>query len=102
VALYLHVGRFSPELNAVVLLMLSALVFWRVGYVYPSRTPVLRGLTLALAALWAGMLVGMILAIPAVPPALSVASLFFPVYYVALSVALQMRRRGAALAGPRL
>ena len=31
-----------PVWNAVILLALSALVFWRIGYVYPSRTPTLR------------------------------------------------------------
>jgi phosphatidylcholine synthase len=91
VALYLYIGRFQPVTNALVLLTLSALVFWRVKYVYPSRTPVLRSLTLTLAALWGMMIVAMILALPDVPPAFTLASLIFPVYYVALSFALHFR-----------
>ena len=39
-----------------ILLVLSALVFVRIGYVYPSRTPVLRGLTIALGAVWGVMI----------------------------------------------
>src|SRR4026208_1884877 len=35
VALYLYAGRLPPVLNAAVLLVLSALVFVRIGYVYP-------------------------------------------------------------------
>ena len=42
-----------PAVNAIVLVVLSALVFVRIGYVYPSRTPALRGLTLALGWAWA-------------------------------------------------
>ena len=48
VALYLHIARAPPAMNAVILLALSVLVFWRIGYVYPSRTPTLRSLTLVL------------------------------------------------------
>ena len=52
VALYLYVADLSPRVNAMILLVLSALVFVRIGYVYPSRTPVLRGLTVALGVVW--------------------------------------------------
>jgi hypothetical protein len=38
------------------------------------------------------MIVAMILALPDVPPALTIASLVFPVYYMALSLALHIRR----------
>ena len=48
VVLYLMLFRVPPLVNAVVLLALSALVFVRIGYVYPSRTPTLRTLTLLL------------------------------------------------------
>jgi phosphatidylcholine synthase len=97
VALYLHMAGLAPALNAAVLLGLSGLVFWRIGYVYPSRTPVLRSLTIGLGVCWAVIVVAMILLLPAVPPALFGVSFVFPVYYVALSLALQLRRpvRGA-------
>ena len=66
VALYLHIAALPAVANAMILLILSALVFWRIGYVYPSRTPTLRGLTLGLAACWALVVVAMILTIPRV------------------------------------
>jgi phosphatidylcholine synthase len=75
-----------------VLLIFVALVFVRIGYVYPSRTPVLRGLTVALGAIWAAMVLAMVLAMPDVPRWLWIGSLFFPVYYFMLSLALQARR----------
>jgi phosphatidylcholine synthase len=78
--------------------VLSALVFWRVGYVYPSRTETLRPLTIVLGAVWALTIAAMILMLPDVPGWLVAASLFYPVYYVALSAALNVRRRRPALA----
>jgi phosphatidylcholine synthase len=93
VALYLHIGAFGSPANDVVLLALSALVFWRIGYVYPTRTPELRGLTLTLGAIWAAMVVAMILLMPDVPRVLFAASLVFPLYYFALSIVLHARRR---------
>ena len=73
-------------------LVLAALVFVRIGYVYPTRTPVLRGLTIALCAVWGAMVLLMILMLPEVPGVLLAASLFFPVYYVVLSLVLNARR----------
>jgi len=92
VALYLHIAALPPVGNAMILLGLSALVFWRIGYVYPSRTPTLRGLTIALAAAWGVVVVAMILAIPRVPGPLFAASFVFPVYYAVLSFVLHARR----------
>ena len=100
-ALYLHVAELGPRVNAAILLTLAALVFVRIRYVYPSRTPVLRSLTLVLGAIWAAMIVAIVLTMPDVPAKLWIASLFFPVYYFMLSLALQARRRHPAAPGPR-
>jgi phosphatidylcholine synthase len=93
VALYLYVMRLPQAVNAAILLTFSALVFVRIGYVYPSRTPVLRSVTLALAAVWTVVLVAVILAMPQVPAPLLIASFFFPVYYIVLSLVLHARRK---------
>ena len=93
VALYLYAARLPPALNAVILLVLSALVFVRIGYVYPARTPVLRGLTIALCAVWGLMTLAIILMLPDVPSLLLTTSLFFPIYYTGLSLVLNARRR---------
>jgi len=67
-------------------------VFVRIGYVYPTRTAVLRSATIALGAVWAAMVVGIILTLPAVPRWLLIGSLYFPVYYSVLSLVLHRRR----------
>jgi phosphatidylcholine synthase len=96
VALYLHAAGMHPATNAAVLLGLSVMVFVRIGYVYPSRTLVLRPLTTALGLIWAVMVVAIILQLPDVPGALLAGSLFFPVYYTVLSFTLHARRRRVA------
>ncbi len=93
VALYLFAAGLSPAVNALVLLILSGLVFWRVRYVYPTRTPILRPLTIGLGAVWSVMVVVIILMLPKVPGWLLLMSLFFPVYYTALSFVLNVHQR---------
>jgi phosphatidylcholine synthase len=93
VAVYLYVAALPRPVNAAILLVLSGLVFVRIGYVYPSRLPVLRGLTTALGVVWGAMVVAIIWLMPEVPPALLIVSLFFPVYYTVLSLVLHRRRR---------
>jgi phosphatidylcholine synthase len=92
IALYLHASGLPVAANAAILLALAALVFVRIGYVYPTRTPVLRGVTNVLCALWGLMVVAIIWTLPDVPRTLLIASLFFPVYYVVLSLTLNARR----------
>lgn len=93
VAVYLHALDLGPAVNAAILLALVVLVFVRIGYVYPSRTPVLQGLTVALGGIWAVMVLFIILQMPAPSRILVIASLFFPVYYCVLSFVLHSRRR---------
>jgi len=93
VAVYLFAAGLPRPVNAAILLGLSVLVFVRIGYVYPSRTPVLRGLTTALGLIWALMVIAIIWSMPEVRPGLLIVSLFFPVYYMVLSLVLHQRRR---------
>ena len=95
VAVYLFAAELSQALNAAILLALSGLIFVRIGYVYPTRTPELRGLTTVLGAVWASMVLAIILMMPEVPRLLLFASLFFPAYYTVLSLVLHTRRRQA-------
>ncbi len=92
IALYLFAAKLPAVLNSAILLALCVLVFVRIGYVYPSRTPVLRGLTIALCMVWGLMLLQIIAMLPEVPATLLIVSLFFPVYYFVLSLILQSRR----------
>ncbi len=95
IAVYLHAWRLGPVVNALILLALAALVFVRIGYVYPSRTPVLRTLTNLLCVIWGLMIVWIIVSMPDVPGWLLACSLFFPVYYIVLSLVLNVRRSRA-------
>jgi phosphatidylcholine synthase len=96
VVLYLMLFHTAPAVNAIVLLVLSALVFVRVGYVYPSRTPTLRPLTLLLASAWAILIAAIIVMWPSPPRWIAVASLLFPAYYTVLSFVLHARRRAVS------
>ena len=62
--------RLSAAVNAAILLLLVALVFVPIGYVYPSRTVRLRRLTVASGLVWGAMLVAHHLA-PAGPTAMA-------------------------------
>lgn len=93
VALYLHAASLAPVLNAAILLAFAVLVFVRIGYVYPTRTPVLRGLTLTLGGIWGLMVVAIAAMLPDVSGTLVIASLFYPIYYTVLSLVLHARRR---------
>jgi len=94
VALYLLVGGLPAPANAAVVVALAALVFAPVGFVYPTRTPTLRGLTLALGAVWGVAILLIIVALPDPPRWLVWGSLAYPVYYVVLSLVLNARRAG--------
>lgn len=92
VALYLYAAQLPRAFNLGILLVLSALVFVRLGYVYPTRTPVLRGPTIALGLVWTLMVAAIVVQLPEVSRVLLVGSLFFPVYYAVLSFVLHVRR----------
>ncbi len=92
VVFYLFVMHASRVVNAIVLLALAALVFVPIRYLYPTRTPTWRGMTLALGAAWGVALLVMVWQLPVMSAPLLWASLAFPVYYVMLSLAAGWRR----------
>ncbi len=93
VVFYLYVLGTPPGLNAAVVGVLAVLVFIPIRYVYPSRTPFLRPLTLALGVLWGVALLVALSQLPHPSPWLTRISLVFPVYYFALSAHLHYHRR---------
>lgn len=101
VALYLYAARMPSAVNAAILLTLAALVFVRIGYVYPSRTPVLRVLTVVLGAVWGVTVIAIVVTLPDTPRALLIGSLFYPAYYTALSLVLHGGRRRARATAAR-
>jgi phosphatidylcholine synthase len=96
VVLYLVALKVGPVVNTIVLLVLAALVFVPVRYVYPSRTRPLRRVTVALGVLWGLQMIAMMWRMPGVPAWLAWTSLVFPAYYLALSFALELRRRAGS------
>lgn len=87
VVLYIYVLQFPTTLTVGLLLALSVLVFVPIHYVYPSRTQLLRPVTIGLGMLWFGACLAFALK-PSAPWArpLAVASLGYIAYYVALSL----------------
>lgn len=92
VVFYLWALGWSPWANTAVLLAFAALVFVPIRYVYPSRTPTLRGLTVSLGGAWGAVMLWTLVQVPNPPRDLVTASLAYPAYYVALSLWLQFRR----------
>lgn len=93
VVLYLLLAEWPLTANAIVLATCVVLVFVPIRYLYPSRTPVWRLPTNLFGAAWGLSMLVMLWTYPNHPPALFWASLLFPAYYVALSLALQRSRR---------
>ena len=92
VVFYLFLMHASPIVNAIILLALAIMVFVPIRYVYPSRTPYWRTMTVALGLVWGVMLLVMVWQLPVISAALFWASLIFPAYYVVLSLAIGARQ----------
>jgi phosphatidylcholine synthase len=92
VAFYIVVLELGEVSVAVLLTVCAALVFIPVGYVYPSRTDTLRGLTLVLTTLWLVSYAVLLSEVPSPSPVWLAVSLAYVVYYVALSLYLTARR----------
>jgi phosphatidylcholine synthase len=91
VALYMYVWGLPPAANAAIILVLAALVFVPLRYVYPSRTATLAWVTVPLAGAWAALLLVIMWRLPATDGPWAALSLAFPVYYTALSMWLHAR-----------
>ena len=92
VVFYLFLMHESQVVNALVLIALAVLVFVPIRYLYPSRTPTLRALTVALGIAWGITLLVMVWQLPAISAPLLWGSLAFPIYYVVLSLVVGWRR----------
>lgn len=91
VAFYLYAGGLPNWLNGMIVCLLAAAVFVPVRYVYPTRTRTLRGLTNVLGAVWAIVLLILLVQMPEPRPWLVLASLSYPLYYTGLSLSLHVR-----------
>ena len=83
---YLYALQTGPWTNLVVILLFSLLVFVPIHYVYPTRTRLLRPVTLVLGYAWAVAMFVIALA-PHAPWTTTLAwgSTAYPLYYFVLS-----------------
>ena len=93
VALYFYVYQFAPSVCAIAILVLAALVFAPLRFLYPSRMTWMRGWTVAFGLLWGVAVALVLIRLPARSVALATLSLAFPAYYVLLSFYAQWRGR---------
>jgi phosphatidylcholine synthase len=93
IAFYAIVFRLTPTAVAAILLICAILVFVPIRYLYPSRTAALRPLTVLLTALWMVGYATILQQMPHPSPLLLDFSLFYMVYYVALSLYFTYRAR---------
>ncbi|TVQ94982.1 MAG: hypothetical protein EA397_00580 [Deltaproteobacteria bacterium] len=86
VIMYLYLLELGPWVNLGVLITLSVLVFVPIHYVYPTRTRMLRPVTVIGGFSWAAVMVLLMLQIEASwAKPVALVSLVYPVYYFALS-----------------
>lgn len=91
VAIYLFLLQVSPGTGLAITLVLSVAVFVPLRYLYPSRTRVLRPLTLTVLSLWVVGFFWLVIR-PNPDPLWLRLSLAGPVYYVGLSLILNLPR----------
>jgi phosphatidylcholine synthase len=102
VAFYLYALRFPQWLAAAIVLALAVLVAVPSYYMYPSRGATLSRLTNFFGGVWVVLLVWVLWELPVDTPAsaspaagsyaLVLISLFYPVYYMAVSWAITLHR----------
>ena len=94
IVFYFYVLGTSQWFNVWLIVFCSVFIFVPIKYLYPSRSPVLRGLTICLGIFWGGTVLAVIYRLPEPSYALAFSSLLFPAYYLVLSFWLEARRRG--------
>jgi phosphatidylcholine synthase len=92
VAFYLYALDTPRWFAAAALVLFGILVFVPTYYVYPSRSPRFRTITIALGAVWGIAALVILARLENAPQSLVLASLLYPAYYLGLSVYLTRRR----------
>ncbi len=88
-AMYLYVMDVTPLSGLILVLVLSATVFVPIKYIYPSRTRILRPLSLFVLASWV-LVFSWLAVVPDPDPDWVLWSLYAPVYYIGLSLLLNI------------
>jgi phosphatidylcholine synthase len=93
---YMFLLSLNGWINLSLTLLLSALVFVPIKYVYPSRTAMWQKLTMTLACLWGVINIIILVQYPLHDRRLIWGSLLFTVYYTGLSLYAMLKDRRAA------
>jgi len=96
VAFYLFFLAPGPWLSFAILVGLTGLVFVPTPYLHPSRGGPLPRLTVALGAVWALIVLAILLDLPAWKEGWLLVSLLYPAYYLGVSWLLIPRMRGTS------
>jgi len=91
-AFYLYALDTPQWFGAAALLLFGILVFVPIYYVYPSRNPRFRTITVTLGVAWAISALVILARLEDAPRALVVGSLLYPAYYLGLSFYLTRHR----------
>ena len=92
IAFYILALDTPQWVAAAALIFFAVLVFAPIYYIYPSRAPRFRRMTIVLSLVWAACIVLALIRMPTPPQGLLLGSLLYPVYYIGLSVYLTRHR----------
>ncbi len=90
---YMFILSLNGWINLAIIVLLSALVFVPIKYIYPSRTKMHQGLTISLAGIWGIANIIILTQYPTHSPWLVWTSLLFVVYYTAMSLYAMIRQK---------
>jgi phosphatidylcholine synthase len=88
VALYLFLFGWPTWVNSLLVLVLAALVFAPIRFIYPSKTKPYKALTIGLGLIWTVQTAALVVCPDLLPEWWLPSSLFYPVYYVSMSLYL--------------
>jgi phosphatidylcholine synthase len=88
VAFYLYLFGLQPALNALILAGFAVMVFVPIKYIYPSRTELLRRLTITLGVIWAALVAYLLATLRSPNHFVVWLSFSFIGYYLIMSVVL--------------
>ncbi len=92
VVFYLYALASPLWFNNAVLVLLSILVFVPIRYLYPSKNKTAQRTTYVLGGVWGLCMLVLLAQFPTPSRHLAALSLFFPIYYFAISLHLHYRR----------
>ncbi|MEQ8861644.1 MAG: CDP-alcohol phosphatidyltransferase family protein [Pseudomonadales bacterium] len=98
VAFYLYFLQPHELVSVAVVVILTAMTFWPVRYLYPTRNRHARVVSLGGGALWGGLCLWLVWQ-PDPPRGLLYLSLIYPAWYMAYSFYLHFRSGGAERSG---